>query len=100
MGEGELVLDLVPRRAGYWGDSCATFAIGEPSAEAVERHRLARERLAVLIEEIRPGVVSGSLDALGRDGLQYPHHTGHGLGSDRHEERASFPVRRHCLRPG
>ena len=31
IAEGELVLcDLVPRVAGYWGDSCSTFAVGEP----------------------------------------------------------------------
>ena len=92
IGEGELVLcDLVPRHAGYWGDSCATFAVGEPSAEAVERHGAARERLARLIAEVRPGVVAGDLDALAREGLDFPHHAGHGLGAGWHEEPRIVP---------
>jgi Xaa-Pro dipeptidase len=92
MAEGELVLcDLVPRRAGYWGDSCATFALGEPSAEAVKRHRDARERLERLRDEVRPGVVAGELDAIAREGLDFPHHSGHGLGADWHEEPRIVP---------
>ncbi len=68
MAEGELVLcDLVPRRAGYWGDSCATFALGEPSPVA---------------------------------GLDYPHHSGHGLGCDWHEEPRIVPGSETVLEAG
>jgi Xaa-Pro dipeptidase len=99
--EAELVLcDLVPRRAGYWGDSCATFAVGEPSAEAVSRHRTARERLDQLLEEVRPGAVAGDLDALAREGLDYPHHSGHGLGADWHEEPRIVPGATTALEAG
>jgi len=90
--DGDLVLvDLVPRRNGYWGDCCATFAVGEPSANAVEHHRRACERLERLLEAVRPGVVAGDLDALARNGLDYPHHTGHGLGTGWHEEPRIVP---------
>ena len=101
MVEGDLVLcDLVPRRAGYWGDSCATFALGEPSAEAVTRHAAARERLARVLDAVRPGVVAGDLDELARRGLDYPHHSGHGLGTDWHEEPRIVPGGRTVLEPG
>lgn len=98
---GDLVLvDLVPRRAGYWGDSCATFAVGEPSARAIEHHRAARERLARVLDAVRPGAVAGDLDAIARDGLDYPHHSGHGLGADWHEEPRIVPGGRTVLEPG
>jgi Xaa-Pro aminopeptidase len=101
MREGELVLvDLVPRREGYWGDSCATFALGEPSPRAVEHHRAARERLVRVLEAVRPGAVAGDLDAIARDGLDYPHHSGHGLGVDWHEEPRIVPGSRTVLEPG
>jgi Xaa-Pro aminopeptidase len=101
LGRGELVLcDLVPRRDGYWGDSCATFALGEPSASARDRHRVAQERLEQLLEAARPGAVAGDLDALGRHGLDYPHHTGHGLGADWHEEPRIVPGSETVLEPG
>jgi len=90
--EGELVLcDLVPRVAGYWGDSCATFALGDPSAAARSAHSRARDVLASILAEIRPGVVAGELDALARARLAFPHHTGHGLGAAWHEEPRIVP---------
>jgi Xaa-Pro dipeptidase len=90
--EGDLVLcDLVPRRSGYWGDSCSTFAIGEPSAGAQRRHHAAADALARAIDAVRPGAVAGDLDTLTRFGLDYPHHTGHGLGTTYHEAPRIVP---------
>jgi Xaa-Pro dipeptidase len=101
MRGGELVLcDLVPRRNGYWGDSCATFALGEPSSEARARHREARERLVRVLEAVRPGAVAGDLDAIARAGLDFPHHAGHGVGTDWHEEPRIVPGSRTVLEPG
>jgi Xaa-Pro aminopeptidase len=92
MADGDLVLcDLVPRRDGYWGDSCATFALGEPPTEARARHTEARERLSRVLEAVRPGAVAGDLDAIAREGLDVPHHIGHGLGADWHEEPRIVP---------
>lgn len=92
LAEGDLVLcDLVPRRAGYWGDSCATFAVGEPGATARAKHRRAAEALARGIGAVRPGLRAGDLDGLVRAGLEYPHHTGHGLGASWHEEPRIVP---------
>jgi Xaa-Pro aminopeptidase len=101
MREGELVLcDLVPQRGGYWGDSCATFPLGQPSPEAVTMHREASERLERLLDAARPGAVAADLDALARSGLEYPHHSGHGLGRDWHEEPRIVPGSDTVLEPG
>lgn len=101
LADGELVLcDLVPRRAGYWGDSCSTFAVGEPSAAARSRHRAASEALERAIEAVRPGALAGDIDALARPGLEYPHHTGHGLGTSFHEEPRIVPGSTVVLEPG
>ena len=99
--EGDLVLvDLVPRRDGYWGDCCATWAVGEPSARAVAHHQAARERLERVLEAVKPGAVAADLDAICRTGLDYPHHSGHGLGADWHEEPRIVPGSRTVLEPG
>ena len=99
--EGELVIcDLVPRVAGYWGDSCATIAVGEPSEQAREQHRASREALERGVAALRPGVKAGDLDAQLRAGLDYPHHTGHGLGGDFHEEPRVVPGGETVLEPG
>jgi Xaa-Pro aminopeptidase len=92
MREGDLVLiDLVPRVAGYWGDSCSTFALGEPPAAVREAHARAHETLDGVKAAIRPGAVARDLDGKARAKLQYPHHTGHGLGTAWHEEPRLVP---------
>jgi Xaa-Pro dipeptidase len=90
--DGDLVLcDLVPRLGGVWGDSCATVAVGEPSAWAVAAHRRCVDALGAALEAVRPGMQSGDLDALVRRRLDFPHHTGHGIGGAAHEEPRIVP---------
>lgn len=99
--EGDLLLcDLVPRRAGYWGDSCTTLAIGAAAESARGKHRRVREALARGLDAIRPGMRTGDLDALVRSDLDYPHHTGHGLGTSWHEEPRIVPGGSTVLEPG
>jgi Xaa-Pro dipeptidase len=102
IAEGDLVIcDLVPRIAGMYGDSCSTIAVGEPPAAATAAHLRATEMLELLLEAVRPGVVAGELDALGRStGLGYPHHTGHGIGYAGHEEPRIVPDSPTVLEPG
>jgi Xaa-Pro aminopeptidase len=101
LAERDLVIcDLVPRRDGYWGDSCATIAVGEPTGAAAAGHRAAREALARALDAVRPGLAAGELDALVRAGLDYPHHTGHGLGAAFHEEPRIVPGSTTALEPG
>ena len=90
--DGDLaIVDIVPRLAGYWGDSCSTLVAGEPPAGAREQHARCLEALERGIAAIRPGVVTGELDALVRAGLDYPHHSGHGCGTALHEEPRIVP---------
>ncbi|HSE81403.1 MAG TPA: Xaa-Pro peptidase family protein [Gaiellaceae bacterium] len=99
--EGDLLLcDLVPRRAGYWGDSCTTLAIGTAAESARAKHRRVREALERGLDAIRPGIRAGELDALVRSDLDYPHHTGHGLGTCWHEEPRIVPGGTTVLEPG
>lgn len=90
--EGDLVLtDLLCRVDGYWSDSCATIAVGEPSAWSGDTHRRVAERLLRAIDSVRPGVLAADLDAAMRQDLEYPHHSGHGIGTSYHEEPRIVP---------
>ena len=92
MRDGDLdFCDLVPRVGGYWGDSRATFAIGEPSASARAAHARARETLAEVIAAIRPGRGGRRARRTGsRSSRLSPPH-GHGLGTGYHEEPRLIP---------
>ena len=99
--EGDLVIcDLVPRVDGYWGDSCATIAVGEPKEMARRQWAASREALARGLDAIRPGISGHDLDALVRGALDYPHHTGHGIGGDFHEEPRIVAGSSTVLEPG
>jgi Xaa-Pro dipeptidase len=99
--DGELaIVDLVPRVAGYFGDSCTTFAVGEVPAEVRSAHARCLEALERGLEALAPGMVAGDLDALVRSGLEYPHHSGHGVGIAPHEEPRIVPGGATVLAPG
>ena len=106
IGRGDLVLvDLVPRLAGVWGDSCSTFVDAEPTDEQRRAHLAARSALEAGLEMLRPGVRSADVDAAVRavmadDGWDYPHHTGHGLGFAWHEEPRIVASSETVLAPG
>jgi len=101
ISEGELVIaDLSPRRDGYWADSCSTIAVGVPTPTARAMHRRILDRLEQAIAAVKPGVVAGDLDALVRKGLNYPHHSGHGIGTGFHEEPRIVPAWPTVLEPG
>lgn len=95
--EGDpIIVDLAPRLDGYWGDSANTLFIGEPPAEFRRMHAAVKRALLAGIEAVRPGVDVGELDALVRrvldeDGLSYPHHTGHSVGTASHEFPSIVP---------
>jgi Xaa-Pro dipeptidase len=95
--EDDLVLvDLVPRVTGYWGDSCTTLALGTVAAETARAHAAALAALEEARAAIRPEARAGDVDAAARDvlgqaGFSYPHHTGHGVGLTNHEEPRIVP---------
>ncbi len=87
-----LLADVVPRLNGYWGDSCNVYFAGAPSAALQKMYRAAHEALDAAIGAIKPGVLANQIDKVSREVLsrrgypQYPHHTGHGVGTAYHEE--------------
>jgi Xaa-Pro dipeptidase len=95
--KGDLLLvDLVPRVDGVWGDCCSTFVDAEPTTDQERAHAAARAALHRGLEMLRPGTRSGDIDAAVRtvmadDGWEYPHHTGHGVGFAWHEEPRIVP---------
>jgi Xaa-Pro aminopeptidase len=99
---GELaIVDLVPRLAGFFGDSCSTFAVGgEAPGEARSEHARCVEALERGLAALAPGVVAGDLDSVVRAGLDYPHHSGHGIGRAPHEEPRIVPGSATVLAPG
>lgn len=86
-----VVCDLAPRVAGYWGDSCSSFVVGgNPSDEYMHMYNAAKSTLDLAISELRPGLRACDLDAQLRAhmkglGYEYPHHSGHGIGTSVHE---------------
>jgi len=92
LSDGELVLtDLLCRVDGYWSDSCSTIALGEPGSWSARAHDRVSARLTRAIESVRPGVLAADLDTAMRVGLDYPHHSGHGIGTTYHEEPRIVP---------
>ncbi len=100
-----VISDLAPRVAGYWGDSCNTFVLGEPS-RAFERLWDASKRgLDLACEILRPGLTAGEFDAsvraaVERDGLVNPLHIGHGIGTSSYEHPRLVPGNPAELRAG
>jgi Xaa-Pro dipeptidase len=100
-----LLVDLVPRVGAYWGDSCATVAVGAARPEVARAHDVCRRALERGVDALRPGARAGDVDALVRGivedaGLAYPHHTGHGLGLTIHEAPRIVPDGEATLAPG
>ncbi|MEX2375743.1 MAG: Xaa-Pro peptidase family protein [Dehalococcoidia bacterium] len=102
IGDGDLVLaDLAPLVDGYWGDSCATIAVGRaPSTDVRRGYERVREAFDAALGACAPGMTAGELDALMRTSLEYPHHSGHGIGVTVHEEPRIVPENDLRLAPG
>jgi Xaa-Pro aminopeptidase len=99
--DGDVVLcDLSPRLRGWWADSCVTVAVGEPPPELCQAHQRAVETLYALLDAVRPGLRAAELDALGRSRMDYPHHTGHGVGVTPHQFPRIVPDSTWTLEPG
>lgn len=100
-----VIVDLAPRLDGYWGDSCNTLCLGEPTAEQRRMHQSTTEALAGGIAAARPGVTAAALDAVCRShvesrGYAYPHHSGHALGTTVHEDPRLVPYEDMPLQAG
>ncbi|MQA25859.1 MAG: M24 family metallopeptidase [Micromonosporaceae bacterium] len=95
-----LISDLALRVGGYWADTCTTVVVGEAGAEEQAAYARVHARLCEVIDAVRPGMTAGGLDTLVRGGLDYPHHSGHGLGTGYHEEPRIVPGSPAVLAPG
>jgi Xaa-Pro dipeptidase len=101
-----VMLDFVPRLDNYWGDNCAIWFVGEPTAELQKIYKIVRTALEVGAETIRPGIEARDLDARLRNIIRqagfepYPHHSGHGMGASYHEEPRIVPYNEMNLEPG
>jgi len=96
--EGDpVILDVVPRLDGYWGDNAATHFVGQPSPELQRMYAAARDALRRGVDAVKPGLRAKDLDALLRGAVRkagfepYPHHSGHGIGVSYHEEPRIVP---------
>jgi Xaa-Pro aminopeptidase len=102
-----VILDVVLRSQGYWGDTAGTWFAGEPSADLGRASQAAREALRMGVDAVRPGVMACDLDALLRDAVRrfdgaatYPHHSGHGIGTTYHDAPRLVPYETMRLEPG
>ena len=85
-----VISDLGPRVEGYWGDSCATVVLGPPSEAQARLFEVAHRALDFAIAELRPGMTAETAHRMIRgevqaSGFDYPHHTGHSIGTAVHE---------------
>lgn len=105
--EGDpVIVDIVPRLNGYWGDNAATYFVGEPSAQLRAMCDLSRDTLYRGIDAVKPGVKAKELDSMLRGAIRdagyapYPHHSGHGIGVTFHEEPRIVPYNDMALQAG
>ena len=101
-----VLFDLFPRdrESACYSDFTRTFALGSPSAELREYHRLAKEALDLAVAAVKPGAKGSDIhrqvcDFFHEHGYAtqlhkqegepvtdgYPHATGHGVGLEVHE---------------
>jgi len=101
-----VIVDVVPRLSGYWGDNAGTHFVGEPTEALAKIYRLVRETLHLGVDAVRPGVRACDLDEMLRAAIRkqdypvYPHHSGHGIGTSYHEEPRIVPYNTTTLKPG
>jgi Xaa-Pro dipeptidase len=99
---GDLVLsDFQPCLQGYWGDSCNTMVLGTATAEQKKVFIRVKEVLEIGIQAMKPGVRASDIDYLMRKHIgDYPHHSGHSVGTAYHEGPRITPYNETELEPG
>jgi Xaa-Pro aminopeptidase len=93
------VLDLFPAPALYFGDTCRTFAVSEPTDLQLRGWEGVCEAVRIGERAVRPGVrasdvyaeVKGFLDTKPVSEGSFRHHLGHGIGHHGHEAPRIIP---------
>src|SRR5450432_262290 len=100
--EGDVILsDFQACLQGYWGDSCSTLVVGRPTADQQKTFMLVSEALEIGIQAMKPGVQAHEIDQLMRAHIgNYPHHSGHGVGTLYHEAPRITPYNKIVLETG
>ena len=93
-----LIMDFGCTVSGYFSDITRTVSIGQASQRAKDVYRTVYQAHMAAREAIRPGVLSGTVDAAARSVIEsagygefFTHRTGHGLGLKIHEEPYIMP---------
>lgn len=102
-----VVVDLVCRRNGYFGDMTRTLALGRPADEAKRAYSVVREAQQAAIAAVRPGAPCEAIDRAARAVIEraglgdyFVHRLGHGIGLDIHEPPYLVAGNRRSLSPG
>jgi Xaa-Pro dipeptidase len=102
-----LVIDFGAMYGGYCADLTRTFAVGEPLQEYAHIHQITLAANTAGRSAARPGIPAGEVDRAARAiienagyGPYFTHRTGHGLGSEPHEEPYIFGENPLILEPG
>jgi Xaa-Pro dipeptidase len=102
-----LVIDFGAIYCGYCADLTRTFAVGEPPAQSARIHQVTLEANAAGRAAARPGIPAGDVDRAARAviesagyGPYFTHRTGHGLGTEPHEEPYIYTENSLLLEPG
>ncbi|MEL7369334.1 MAG: type I methionyl aminopeptidase [Myxococcota bacterium] len=111
LAAGDIVgVDVTSNKDGYHGDTCRTFAIGEPGPRAKRLLTVAQRCLRAGIDQVRPGARLGDIGAAVEAAAAAAGYSvvtevgGHGIGREMHMEphvTHAGPARRGLrLRPG
>ncbi len=93
------ILDLFPAPALYFGDTCRTFAVSEPTDLQLRAWEAVCEAIRIGERAVRPGVRAKDVYAEVKDYLDsqlfaeasFWHHGGHGIGHHGHEAPRIIP---------
>jgi Xaa-Pro dipeptidase len=100
------IVDLGTGLHGYWSDGCGTYYPTDPTVQQVAIHETVTDALELAISLLRPGVKAREIDRKVRQLIadagypDYPHHTGHGVGTSSHEAPRIAPYSEEVLEEG